>query len=127
MKALVASLCLSLFASAAFGQAKFSGQYVGVASPIRFNTNTCTERAIIDLTIDPDGSVHLAAYDFGFYPLSSGTGTITASGKFTMLLDTGFVLTGSASASGHARGSATGNGCKYTFTALRRYKAPYDP
>jgi hypothetical protein len=105
--------------------AKFAGEYIGVASPSKW---VCDERALIDVYVYPDGTVEVYAYtyDLNFSTGGFGTGTLDAKGRFAISVDTGFVVSGKVSASGTVRGTAIG-ACKYTYAALRRFKAPFDP
>jgi hypothetical protein len=124
MKILLAVLLL-VSTSAAFGQAKFSGEYLGTAAPTRWTTNA-SERAVVDLYFYPDGYAQAQIWDYEFNLVTTASGTIDRAGRFSLLLETGFILKGTVSG-GVARGSSTGNGSKYTFAVGRRTKLPYDP
>jgi len=124
-KLFLLSICILVFTSVALGQAGFSGEYLGTASPVRWNSNS-TERAVVNLYCYPDGYAFAQVWDYGFELITTAEGSIDRTGRFSLLLESGFILKGKVSG-GVARGSSTGNGSKYTFAAPRRFKLPYDP
>ena len=127
MKLPITLLCLILSALSAPAQSKFAGDYVGIASPVRW---TNLERAVISILVYTDGSISVDAfsYDFDFFPENGGIGMLDAKGKFTVLAENGMLWTGKVSATGGTvRGSASDYTGKYTFTCLRRFRAAHDP
>lgn len=126
MKTFLLSISLSLCAWSAVAQAKFSGEYIGIASPVKFTTNV-TERVLVKLYFYPTGYAFAHVWSYGFDDLSTAEGAIDSLGRFSLLLDNGALLKGTVSG-GIARGSATRSvPPRYTFAAPRRFKLAYDP
>lgn len=126
-KLFLLSICLLVSTSAALAQAKFSGQYMGIASPVVWSTNA-SERGLVDLYFHPTGYAFAQFRDYKFNLLTEAQGSINSSGRFSLFLDTGFIIKGVVSG-GVARGSVTGPlyRSKYTFSLPRRFKLAFDP
>ena len=124
---LLALLCLCLRSVTAKAQfEKFSGNYLGIATPAKW---LCEERAVTDIFVYPDGAVevYVYTYDLDFDAGTYGLAQLLPDGRFSTTMDNGYIVSGKVSAGGTVKGLGLGTTCKYTFTALRRTKAAYDP
>lgn len=123
---LILALALS-FTFSAVAQSKFAGDYVGVATPVKW---TNLERAVVSVLVFTDGSfvIEVLSYDFEFLDANTFRGQLDAKGRFIGLAGTGMLWKGSVSASGGTvKGTASDATGKYTFSCLRRYRAAHDP
>lgn len=135
MKILFALLCSVVVASAQFA-APFRGEYLGVLVPA---SNCSNERLTVTVTVDASGSLAATIYDFDANPVTVFYGTMASNGRAVMVTGdplapdydgsaptnawlvklTAGAKSGKISGSVDARAKA---GCRYTFTALRRFK-----
>ena len=118
-------LCLCNFTAKAQFE-KFSGNYLGIATPAKW---LCDERAVVDVFIYPDGAVevHAYTYDLDFSAGTYGLAALLPNGRFVTTMDNGYVVSGKVSASGTVKMLAVSPHCKFTATVFRRTRAAYDP
>lgn len=125
MKNLLLIVVAALTVTSASAQSKFAGEYMGIASPVKWG---CSERAIIDVFVYTDGSysVQFVDYDADWSSTTPAVGWLIGKGQIVTSFENGWFVSAKVSASGTVKGKATGP-CTYTFTAYRRKQFPYDP
>ncbi len=120
-------LALLLTIATASAQSKFAGDYVGIASPVKW---TNLERAVVSVLVFTDGSfiLEVANYDLEFFDDNLFMGWVDAKGRFIGLAQSGMLWKGTVSASGGTvKGTASDSTGIYTFSCLRRFRAAHAP
>lgn len=126
MKKLLLSLCVLTCACGAFGQVKFTGDYLGILIP----PTRCLEsqeKLIGGMAIYADGSVSVTVTDFEGGATENYDGFILANGRIYLYDAAGLeIFRGKVNSNGNGTGIAYGQ-CKYACKFWRRFPWPSAP